>query len=357
MCRKSTIINASHMKVIVAIDSFKGCLTSDEANEAASQGLRNGLPQAQVVTVAMSDGGEGWLDACRQESDQIIAINVADPLLRPTKARYIKRGNTAVIEIAEACGLNLLKPEERNPLVASSFGVGQIITDALKRGCISFIVGLGGSGTSDAGRGMMEALKGTVIPLDVHFTIATDVDNPLYGPNGAANIFGPQKGATPEMIEILDRHARSFAEEAARKMDANKAMAPGAGAAGGLGYAFMQFMNAERRSGIDLILDMVNFDQKLEDADLIITGEGRADSQTLMGKTPKGILERAGKHNIPVILIAGQVDNRDALIDAGFTDVICINKKGLPLEEAIKHDVAYNNLWKAVEGISKTWHH
>lgn len=336
------------MKVLVAIDSFKGCLTSAEANEAVRQGILDIMPHAQVVIHTMSDGGEGWLDACMLERDEVVAIVISDPLLRPIEARYLKRGSTAIIEIAEACGLNLLKPEERDPLVTSSFGVGQIIADALERGCTTFIVGLGGSGTSDAGRGMLEALKDITIPNNTRFVIATDVDNPLYGPNGAAAVFGPQKGATPKMVKELDRQARLFAEEAARQMKTDKAMEPGAGAAGGLGYAFMQYLNAERRSGIELLLDLVNFDQDLALADLVVTGEGRADCQTLMGKAPMGILNRAKRQGVPVILIAGQVDNRNALTKAGFTKVVCINKKGIPLEDAMKRDVAFNNIKNAL---------
>lgn len=336
------------MKIVVAIDSFKGCLTSAQANEAARQGILDIMPQAQVVMHTMSDGGEGWLDACMLEGDEVVAVVISDPLLRPIEARYLKRGSTAIIEIAEACGLNLLKPEERNPLVASSFGVGQIIADAINRGCATFIVGLGGSGTSDAGRGMLEALKDITIPNNTRFVIATDVDNPLYGPYGAAAVFGPQKGATAEMVKELDRQARALADKAARLMQTDKAKEPGAGAAGGLGYAFMQFLNAERRSGIELLLDLVDLDQELADADLVITGEGRADSQTLMGKAPVGILNRAKRRGIPVMLIAGQVDNCEALAKAGFTEVVCINKKGIPLEDAMKRDVAFNNIKDAL---------
>ena len=159
---------------------------------------------------------------------------------------------------------------------------------------------------------MLEALKDITIPNNTRFVIATDVDNPLYGPNGAAAVFGPQKGATPKMVKELDRQARLFAEEAARQMKTDKAMEPGAGAAGGLGYAFMQYLNAERRSGIELLLDLVNFDQDLALADLVVTGEGRADCQTLMGKAPMGILNRAKRQGEPVLLIAGQFDNRNA---------------------------------------------
>ncbi len=332
------------MKIIAAIDSFKGCLTSAEANEAAAGGIAETWPQAEVVATNVSDGGEGWIEAFRRRGDKSITTEVLDPLGRPIKARYLRRNDTAIIEIAEACGLQLFSPEERNPLVANSFGVGQLIVDALARKCRNFIIGLGGSAVSDAGRGMMAALTDICIPKDCHFTIATDVDNPLCGSNGAAAIFAPQKGATPAMVEVLDERARAFAHEAAQRLGVDRSDEPGAGAAGGLGYAFMQFLNAERRSGIDLLLDSIDFDSIIADSDLIITGEGHADRQTLMGKVPLGILKRAKKLRIPTFLIAGKVDNREALLEAGFAEVICINKKGLPFEEAIKHDVAFNNI-------------
>ena len=345
------------MKIILAFDSLKGCLTSAQANEAARQGILAVQPQADVAIITISDGGEGWLDAYRTHGDEVVTTDVADPLLRTTKASYLKRGNMAIIEIAQACGLYLLSPEERNPLAASSFGVGQLIADALAKGCKRFIVGLGGSGTSDAGRGMMQALKGIDIPADAHFTIATDVDNPLYGPRGAAAVFGPQKGATPEMIAVLDDKARTFAQQAAQRIGHDRSHEPGAGAAGGLGYAFMQFMNAERRPGIDLLLDSIGFEDIAADADLIITGEGHADRQTLMGKAPMGVLRRAQKHDTPVILIAGQINDREELMRAGFTDVVGINKKSLPIGEALKPEIARENIKKTVEGIIQAWRH
>ncbi len=336
------------MKIIVAIDSFKGCMTSSDANEAARHGIVDVLPQAEVVTVPVSDGGEGWIEAFRRCGDESVTTEVLDPLGRPIEAQYLRRNDTAIIEIAEACGLQLLTPEERNPLAASSYGVGQIIADALNRGARNFIVGLGGSATSDAGRGMMEALSQITIPQDSHFTIATDVVNPLCGPDGAAAIFAPQKGATPEMVKMLDEQARAFAQEAAAKLGFDRSHEPGAGAAGGLGYAFMQFLNAKRCSGIDLLLDSTDFESIIADADLIITGEGHADRQTLMGKVPFGILRRAKKLRIPTILIAGRVDDREALLDAGFAEAIDINKKGLPFEETIKHDAAVSNIKETV---------
>ena len=335
-------------KIIVAIDSFKGCLTSTEANQAACEGVLAKMPEAEVVKVPVSDGGEGWLEAFHTVmGGEIIEVNVKDPLMRPIVAQYLLMGDTAVIEIAKASGLTLLKPEERNPMVATSYGTGQLVVDAIRKGCKHIIVGLGGSATSDSGIGMLEAIENADYK-DVRFTIATDVTNPLCGENGAAYVFGPQKGATPEMVEALDARAKRFAEESAKRMDRDCQNMHGAGAAGGLGYAFLQYMNAECRSGIDLLLDTIHFDDMLQDADLVITGEGSADRQTLMGKLPFGILQRARKHDVPVMLIAGRIADEQLLTDAGFSRVACINPHGLPLEIAMQPETAKENIRKTV---------
>ena len=357
------------MKVIVAIDSFKGCLSSAEAGAAVAAGIKARWGEAEVVWLPVSDGGEGWLEAFtfalkRGEGEggspmekhraqwprkwkgnresykcQVCECVVSDPLLRPVCARYLKAGELAVVEVAEACGLHLLRPEERNPLRASSRGVGELIADAMKRGCKRFVVGLGGSAVSDAGRGMMEAVSEVA-----SFIIATDVANPLYGPDGAAAVFGPQKGATPAMVAELDRRAKEFADNNARLMGFDRSGEPGAGAAGGLGYAFMQFFGAERRSGAELLLETMDFDGIVRNADFIVTGEGRADCQTLMGKLPSVILRHTKRMNIPCHLIAGAVTDRDALLNAGFASVSCINPPELPLSEAIKPEIALRNL-------------
>ena len=335
-------------KIIVAIDSFKGCVTSAEANQAATEGVLQGMPEAEVVKVPVSDGGEGWLEAFHTAmGGEIVEVNVKDPLMRPIVAQYLLMGDTAVIEIAKASGLTLLKPEERNPMVATSYGTGQLVVDAIRKGCKHIIVGLGGSATSDCGIGMLEAIENADYK-DVRFTIATDVTNPLCGENGAAYVFGPQKGATPEMVEALDARAKRFAEESAKRMDRDCQNMHGAGAAGGLGYAFLQYMNAECRSGIDLLLDTIHFDDMLQDADLVITGEGSADRQTLMGKLPFGILQRARKHDVPVMLIAGRIADEQLLTDAGFSRVACINPHGLPLEIAMQPETAKENIRKTV---------
>ena len=335
------------MKIIVAIDSFKGCLTSAEANQAASEGIISKEPEAEVVQVPVSDGGEGWLEAFMAAmGGSIVEVSVKDPLMRPVVAQYLVQGDTAVIEIAKASGLTLLKPEERNPMVATSYGTGQLVADAVRRGCKHVIVGLGGSATSDCGMGMLEAIEdsGVIIEKDVRFTIATDVTNPLCGENGAAYVFGPQKGASHDDVVALDARAKRFAEDSARQMGRDCHNMPGAGAAGGLGYAFLQYMNADCRSGIDLLLDTIRFDDLLQDADLVITGEGSADRQTLMGKLPFGILQRAKRHHVPVMLIAGRIADEQQLLDAGFSRVACINPPGLPLEIAMQPATAKENI-------------
>ena len=354
------------MKVVVAIDSFKGCLNSKEANQAAAEGITEVCPAAEVVPVTVSDGGEGFLEAFQAAfGGQRMEVTVSDPLMRPVIATYLLQGKTAVMEMAQASGLTLLTPEERNPMVATTYGTGQMVADAVKKGATHLIVGLGGSATSDAGIGMLQALAdsfggdsfdvdGHGHPLealrDIRFTIASDVKNPLCGIHGAAHVFAPQKfpmnRAKTEDILALDERARAFAERSARRLGYDRSEMEGAGAAGGLGYAFLQYLDAECRSGIDLLLDAVGFDDFIEDADCIITGEGAADRQTLMGKLPMGILNRAAGR--PVWLIAGKVSNQDALLNAGFAGVECINPPGITLEEAMRKEVALQHIRQTV---------
>lgn len=335
-------------KVVVAVDSFKGCMSSVEANRAVADGVRSVWPGAEIVEVPVSDGGEGFLEAFQAAiGGELVPIPVKDPLMRDISARYLLKGETAVVEVAEAVGLTLLSPEERNPLLASSYGVGQLVADAVKNGARHIIVGLGGSATSDAGKGMLRALEDAFDPSErtlraVRFTIATDVENPLYGENGAAQVFAPQKGATPEMVRVLDEKARQFAADSASRMGFDRSQMKGAGAAGGLGYAFLQYLDAGRQPGIELLLSAIGFDALASDADLIITGEGSADRQTLMGKLPMGILRHSA--GVPVCLIAGKVNDREELLRAGFAHVESINPPGLPLEEAMKKTVAEENI-------------
>lgn len=349
------------MHIILAIDSFKGCLTSEEVEAIFAQALT--ARGATVRSLPMSDGGEGMLEAFISAlHGQIVPAEVHDPLMRPLLASYgIAPDGTAVIETAKACGLTLMTPEERNPLIATTYGVGELIAHALRRGCKRFIIGLGGSGTSDAGKGMLQALTDSFAPhgtihdvlsretAGCQFTLASDVRNPLCGKEGAAFIFAPQKGATPQMVEELDRRARQFADCSARLMGKDASTQPGAGAAGGLGYAFMQYFNATAQSGADLLLDLTAFDEQLEQANLVITGEGHADRQTLMGKLPERILQRAQKHHVPVWLVAGQTDDADELIAAGFSRVDKLTPEGMKLQEAIKPETTRQNIFRWID--------
>jgi glycerate kinase len=348
------------MKIVVAIDSFKGCLTSKEANQAATEGIKCKFPDGEVAQVPVSDGGEGFLEAFHAAiGGKLIEITVRDPLMRPVSAQYLLHDKLALIEIAQASGLTLLASEERNPMVATSYGTGQLVADAVRKGAEHIIVGLGGSATSDAGIGMLRALidsfskHGTWDDVEalkhVRFTIASDVKNPLCGENGAAHVFAYQKGATPDMIRQLDERARKFADVSARHFGYDRSEQEGAGAAGGLGYAFLQYMNADCKPGIELLLEAIKFHEIVNDADLVITGEGSADRQTLMGKLPMGILKQSG--NVPVCLIAGRISDKQELLNAGFAHVDEINPEGISLEEAMRKEVAQRNICDTVRRI------
>lgn len=312
----------------------------------------------ETQCLPMSDGGEGMLQAFTNALGATLEpVYIHDQMMRRVDAQYgMTADGTAIIEVAQACGLTLVKEEERNPMRSTTYGVGELLSRAIKRGCRNFIIGLGGTGTSDAGIGMIRALvdifargknfdEAMKAELgECRFTLASDVDNPLCRENGAARVYAPQKGATPEMVEQLDRRARLFAEKSALHFGFDKSNEPGAGAAGGLGYAFMQYLGAEMKPGADLLLDLTGFDDKIKDADMVITGEGRADRQTLMGKLPQRILMRGKQWGIPVGLVAGGIDDKEELLSAGFSFVESITPEGMPLEEAIKKEVAFSNL-------------
>lgn len=348
------------MKIVIAIDSMKGCLSSAEAGCAAAGALAG----HDVRVLNVSDGGEGMLPAFAEVTGaRIIEVSVHDLMMRRRTARYgLTPHGVAIIETAEACGLTLLAPDERNPMRATSYGVGELIAHAIGMGARQFVVGLGGSGTSDSGTGMLRALIDTLghghggmdgvlngVLGQCRFTLACDVDNPLYGPNGAAHVFGPQKGATPQMVETLDERARCFADFSARHYARDCSQLPGAGAAGGLGYAFMQYLGAQTEPGAALLLRLAGADGLLEGADLAITGEGAADRQTLMGKLPWHVMQAARSHGVPAWLIAGRVADAGILLDSGFSRVMCINPPGLPLDEAMRKDVAKANIKATIE--------
>lgn len=347
------------MKIVIAIDSFKGCMTSEEVERCFSQALAG--KGADTVSIPVSDGGEGMLDAFMAAlGGKSVETAVHDPMMRHVSARYgITPDGTAVIETSQACGLGLIAPSERNPLTATTYGVGEMVGDAFRSGCRKFIIGLGGSGTSDAGIGMLTSLAGQFadggliqnLPgalSDCTFILASDVRNPLYGPDGAAYVFAPQKGAGPEMMAELDRRAMEFASWSAEHLGHDESLRPGAGAAGGLGYAFMQYLGAVAESGADLLLEMAGFDDALEGAAAVITGEGHADRQTLMGKLPERILRKASCHGVPVWLIAGRVSDRQLLLDAGFERADSITPEWMDTNEAIKPDTARENIQRWV---------
>lgn len=351
------------MQILLAIDSFKGCLSSEEVEAAFSQALT--ARGADVRSLPMSDGGEGMLPAfITALHGQLLETEVHDPLMRPVTASYgLTPDGTTVIETAQACGLTRLSAEERNPLVATTYGVGELVAHAFQQGARRFIIGLGGSGTSDAGKGMLQGLTNSLAPggmtedilngplAGCSFVLASDVRNPLYGPEGAAHIFAPQKGATPEMVEELDRRARQFAEESARRMGKDTSSRPGAGAAGGLGYAFLQYLQATTQSGADLLLDLSGFDRLLADTGLVITGEGHADRQTLMGKLPERVMRRAQAKLVPTWLVAGKASDTQALLNAGFSRVDNLAPDNMPLEEAIRPEVTRENIRRWVESV------
>lgn len=342
------------MKIICAFDSFKGCMTAREACRAAASGLRERYPDAEVVCLPMSDGGEGMVDCIAEAvGARMVSVKVHDPLMQPIEAQYALSadGRTAYMEMAAASGLTLVPKDRRNPMLTTTFGVGEMILDAVGRGCRRIVMGIGGSATCDGGKGMIDCLEGH-LPLPVEIVVASDVTNPLYGPNGAAYVFAPQKGATPEQVRLLDERLRAFARETEAKGIAHPTLAehPGAGAAGGLGYGLMVYLGATLQSGIDLVLDTIDFDEQIKGADFILTGEGKSDRQTLMGKVPQGVLNRAGRQGIPVHLLSGAIEDAAELTKAGFASVHSINENdNSPLDVLMQKDVATANIKKATQ--------
>ena len=367
-------------RIIAAFDSFKGSLTSREAGEAFRRGYMAERPDAEVEVFTIADGGEGMAEAISEGvGGEMVSVVVSDPLGRKIEARYalINGGATAVIAMSSASGLTLLKPEERNPLIASTFGTGELIVDALERGCREIIMGLGGSATNDCGVGMLRALGyrfydaageelcDTISILErvesistaerhpllmgVKFTAAVDVDNPLYGPTGAAHIFAPQKGASPEVVERLDRALRHYAEV----VDAEAAEVAGAGAAGGMGYALHTMLGARMRPGIEIVLALLDFERRAQGASLVVTGEGSIDAQTLHGKAPAGVLAAAQRLGIPVVALGGRVECEGALLAGGFHAVRAITPHDQPTDVAMQRETAIANMERAARELAR----
>lgn len=366
-------------KITVASDSFKGSLTSMQVADNVERAVKEVFPDCHVQKIDVADGGEGTVEALVSSlGGEYVDVEVAGPIGRKVTARYgiIDEGRTAVIEMAVASGLPLISPEERNPLKTSTYGTGMMIRDALNRGCRKFLVGIGGSATNDGGTGMLSALgfmfldkdgyvlEGTgenlaritsVCDADVpreiseaEFTVACDVDNPFCGPAGAAYVFAPQKGADEAMVRCLDEGLASFAGVISRYTGQMVADLPGAGAAGGLGGAFKAFLGARLTRGIEIVLDAIGFDGKIAGSSLVITGEGSVDAQTLMGKTPSGVLARASKLGIPVMVLGGKVDASVYFLKAGFSAVCQVTPEDMSLEDAMKADIAGENIFNAV---------
>ncbi|WP_020617062.1 glycerate kinase [Paenibacillus daejeonensis] len=355
------------MKVIIAIDSFKGSISSSEGGAAIAEGIKRVYPDAETVVLPLADGGEGTVEALVSgSSGQLRTASVTGPLGEPVDAIYgiMGDGETAVIEVAAACGLPLVSPERRNPTLTTTRGVGELILDAMERGCRSFVIGLGGSATNDAGIGMLQALGYRFVDDSGHevgegggalariaqidasgtrpeltsctFRVACDVDNPLYGPDGAAYIFAPQKGADAAMVEALDQGLRQYARAAEAHLGHDIAGIPGAGAAGGLGAALVGFLRAELLSGAELVLDSLGIEAQLADAQFVITGEGRLDGQTSRGKAPLGVARLASRHGLPVIALAGSVGSEaSALNSQGVSALFPILSGPMTLEAAM----------------------
>lgn len=365
------------MSVVVAVDSFKGCLSSAEIGETITLYFSTYHPAVEVIVVLVADGGEGMVEALRDDRMQSVTLTVSDPLGRNVEATYLidQHKGTAIIEMASAAGLTLVEPKLRDPSATNTFGVGQMIVDALDRGIRHFVVGIGGSATNDAGVGMLSALGyrfldrqgvpirsvgGDLYRLceiddsgrdgrldDAVFEVACDVRNPLHGDNGAAFVYAPQKGADRAMISRLDGGLRAFATAVERYNGVKVNKIEGAGAAGGLGAAFAGLLEAKLRRGVELILDYKGFDDILRNAELVITGEGKMDRQTLMGKVPQGVLQSAIKASVPVVAIAGRIENRMELNAAGFAKLIEVSPRDIELELSMQPDVARTNITTA----------
>ena len=306
-------------------------------------------PSAEVISLPLADGGEGTLETLAHALDaRLCEATVSDPLGRPVRAQYGVAGKTAILEVAQACGLSLLRPQERNPLIASSRGVGELLMAAYGNGCRHFLIGLGGSAICDGGAGMM-TVPGIRDLAGISMELLCDVNAPFVGPTGAARVFAPQKGASPEDVEVLEERMVRWAALMWEETGVDVSHLPGAGAAGGLGGAFMAYFGAGRVSGIQQVLDLYHFSEVAHGASLIITGEGRSDAQTLQGKVPFGVLQNA--KGTPVALLSGRIEDREALVAAGFHPVVEVSPRCMPLREALTPSVALCNIQSAVKSL------
>lgn len=399
------------MRIVLSIDSFKGSLTSKEAADAAKDGILSICPQAEVLSVPIADGGEGTVEALVDGmGGELRTVTIHGPLYEPVEASYgfLPESHTAIIEMASAAGLAMVPAEKRNPLVTTTYGVGELIRHAVESGVRHFIIGIGGSATHDCGVGMLQALgwrfrrdgkrctlsdaeiidEKNVMPelAECTFQIACDVTNPLYGENGAAEIYAPQKGADAHMVKQLDEASRRFAElyeksladtvtpslpgGASRQNSLQESLSPrgltplhnictpslpggashpGAGAAGGLGFAFLTFLRGELCSGIQLIMEETELEEKIQSADLVITGEGRIDVQTAMGKAPAGVASLCQKHGVPAVMIAGDCAGVSAVNGVPCFSIL---RSPMTLAQAMDREIARKNMTETAAAIT-----
>ena len=353
------------MKIVVAPDSFKGSLTAIEVSDAIEKGIREVFPEAEIIKIPMADGGDGTVQCLvNATGGKILEEKVIGPLGNEVWAFYGILGDrkTAIVEMAAASGLTLVPEGKRNPLITTTYGTGQLIKAALNQGCRKMIIGIGGSATNDGGAGMVQALGTKLLDKDgeeigfgggelkkivkidiscmdkrlsdIKVLAASDVNNPLCGPQGASRIYGPQKGATPEIIEELDESLAYFAELIKRDLHKDIKDIPGAGAAGGLGASLIAFLNAEFRPGIEIMIEAVKLEQAIKDADLVITGEGKIDSQTIYGKAPIGVAKIAKKYNVPVVAVAAIIEEDSRIFQSyGIDTLIKVSEPPMRLSE------------------------
>ena len=375
------------MKVVVAIDSLKGSLNSLEAGNAIKQGIKRVYQDAKIIVKPLADGGEGTVEALVSGMNGKIETVVATgPLGDKIESSYgiIPEKRLAIMEMASIAGITLLSLKQRNPLYTTTYGLGEMIKDAISKGCNNFIIGIGGSATNDGGIGMLQALgfdlldkDGNQVPLGARglkdlvkmddknvlpelkkcqFKIACDVTNVLCGENGCSVVFGPQKGATSQMIKDMDQWLYNFANLAKKKYPHSDALVPGTGAAGGLGFAFLTFVKATLESGIDIIVETIDLKSDLKDADVVVTGEGCLDRQSAMGKAPVGVAKMAKLYNKPVIAFAGSVTKEAKLCNQeGIDAYFPIIRNITTLQEAMAKENAKNNLTDTVEQVFRLW--
>lgn len=371
------------MKIVSAIDSFKGSMTSLEVSEAFEKGVRKVYKDAEFIKISLADGGEGTVQALIDSTNgKMVKLRVKGPLMNEIESFYgiSGDGKTAIIEMAAASGLPLLTEKEKNPMETTTYGTGELIKDAINKGCREFIIGLGGSATNDGGMGMLSALGyifldennnelfpngknlGKVCSFnqdniikelsECKFLVACDVDNPFFGKKGAAYVYGKQKGATKEMIIELDKGLENFAAVINNTKNIDISSVLGAGAAGGLGGAFIAFLNSDLKPGIDIIIQKIELEKYIKDTDYVITGEGRIDFQSAMGKTPTGVSKLAKKYDIPVIAIGGSIaDDIGNIYKCGISAVFSIMDSPMSLAEAMDNKKAVKLVEKTAEQI------